>query len=487
MARVAMNRFLKEFPNALNDGTGAIFIGAGVSMAAGYPSWSELLGEIGEELGVSSKNVHDLAALAQWSIQANGSAARIREIIKKEIGPDRPIPDAVEVIARLPVRHIWTTNYDRLIERAFQAISRPLDPISGAENLSLKSIPGAARLYKMHGSVDRVDDVVISTDDYELFRSKRGAYLPLFQAHLTSMSILFVGISFTDPNIKHVLSLIRESFKDAPPEHFAIVRSPKRADFSSDDEYVARAKQHELWAKDLKRYGLLVVEIDSYDEVPDLLRKVERRVAAKRVWVSGSWPIEHGGAETANMHAFAESVGRKIGASNRDLVTGAGVLVGSASISGFLAALRNGGGWDLERRLIARPFPQPLQGEAPNELDWRALRHELARQSGVVIFLGGMKLIGGELVTAEGVLQEFEYAKASGSFLLPVGATGGASKKICELLMGSRLASTGPSGQRPTDKELRKLDDASLLVDQQGRDTLLSLLFEIIDRVAKFS
>ena len=31
-----------------------------------------------------------------------------------------------------------------------------------------------------------MDDIVISTDDYELYRSKRGAFLPLLQAHLSS-------------------------------------------------------------------------------------------------------------------------------------------------------------------------------------------------------------------------------------------------------------------------------------------------------------
>ena len=72
MTKAAMTRFLKEYPDALNDGAGAVFVGAGVSMAAGYPSWSTLLQEIGDELGVSSKNIQDLAALAQWSIQESG-------------------------------------------------------------------------------------------------------------------------------------------------------------------------------------------------------------------------------------------------------------------------------------------------------------------------------------------------------------------------------------------------------------------------------
>ncbi|MCF6112154.1 SIR2 family NAD-dependent protein deacylase [Mesorhizobium muleiense] len=166
-----------------------------------------------------------------------------------------------------------------------------IPPCCDAGAQGLKTTPGAARLYKMHGSVDRLDDIVISTDDYELYRSRRGAFLPLLQAHLSSMSMLFIGLSLSDPNIRHVLSLIRGSFTDAPPEPFAVVRLLQRDDCASDDEYTARAAQHRLWAKDLSRYGLAAVEIDDYDEVPSLLREIERRVAAHRVWVSGSWPL----------------------------------------------------------------------------------------------------------------------------------------------------------------------------------------------------
>ncbi|MRH00685.1 SIR2 family protein [Xanthomonas sontii] len=483
MNKAALNRFLSEYPDALNDGVGAIFVGAGVSMAAGYPSWSELLSDIAAELEVDSKNVHDLAALAQWSILENGGSTRVRSVIKNEIGPDKPIPETVQIISRLPVRHIWTTNYDRLLERAFESISRPLNSISGPKDLALRTTAGATLLYKMHGSVDRLDEVVISTDDYELYRSRRGQYLPLFQAHLTSMSMLFIGISFTDPNIRHVLSLIRESFTDAPPEHFAIVRAPQRADFTTEGEFAARNAQHKLWAKDLKRYGLLAVEVSDYAEIPPLLRQIEKRVAARRIWVSGSWPLEQGGSESANIHALAENIGRKIGETGRYLVSGAGLLVGSASLSGFLAALRLGGGWDLERRLIARPFPQPLAGAQPNEAEWAALRVELARQAGIAVFIGGAKLIDGALEVAHGVEQEFRVAKDAGVFLLPVGSTGAAAKKISDYLLGSGLASSGQNAQRPTDDELNALSDRSLLANKEGRHNLVSLVFKIVDRI----
>jgi len=293
------------------------------------------------------------------------------------------------------------------------------------------------------------------------------------------MSVLFVGLSFTDPNIRHVLSLIRESFTEAPPEHFAIVRPPHPDDFESEDEFKARIAQHNLWAKDLRRYGLIAVEIDNYDEVRGLLREIERRVAARRVWVSGSWPIEDGGAGAAANYALAEDIGRWIGRSGRDLVSGAGMLIGSAAIAGFLDALRDRGGWDLNRRLIARPFPQPLAGALPDGPKWTMLRQELARQAGAAIFIGGAKCDGDKVVVADGVMEEFEIAREAGVFLLPVGATGGAAAEIAQALIGSDPA---PKGQsiRPSDDELRLLLDPAT-----NRQAIVETITTILDRLGK--
>jgi hypothetical protein len=475
-------RFLREFPKALHEGVGAVFVGAGTSVAAKYPSWADLLTDIGEEIGVRSRDIHDLAALAQWHISETGGSRGVRQVIKREIDVDRDIPPAIEILARLPTRHIWTTNYDRLIERAFQAINRPLDTVSGAANLALRATPGAARLYKMHGSIDRLDDIVISTDDYELFGSKRGAFRPLLQAHLSSMSMLFVGLSLTDPNIRHVLSLIRESFTEAPPEHFAIVKPPSRADEESDDAFKARMAQHRLWAKDLARYGLVAVEVETYEEIPELLMEIERRVAAQRVWVSGSWPLEVGGDKGMKLYRLSEAIGRLIGEAGRDLVSGSGVLVGSATMSGFIEALRHRGGWDLDRRLIARSFPQAVPGIDPEHHQWKALRAEMARLAGVVIFIAGAKPDGDGIKVADGVLEEFEMARDAGAFLLPIGATGGAAEVISQRLLGSDVSATGHGAVRPTDDELVALNRTDL--DAENVVKIVSTILKRVERGA---
>jgi hypothetical protein len=476
MTTTARTRFIKEFPKAIADDAAALFIGAGVSVGAGYPSWKDLLQEIGDELGVRSNDVFDLAALAQWSIRKSAGKTRILQVIRDNVGIEKPIPIPLEVIARLPIRNIWTTNYDRLIERAFGAIGRPIDVVSASKDLAIRSRPGAARLYKMHGSVEHLNDIVISTDDYELYKGTRGAFLPLLQAHMTSFSMLFIGLSLTDPNVRHVLSLIRESFHTSPPEHFAIVRPPHRAEFVSDAEFESRLTQHNLWADDLLRYGLKVIEVDNYDEVPELLREVERLVNRSRVWASGSWPV--GDGESARIAEIASRVGHEIGLAGLTLVCGSGVTVGAAAVSGFLNALQETSSWDLERRLLVRPFSQPIKGAAPNRTQWRALRTEMARLSGAIVFIGGATLVGDLLVDAEGVLEESELAFEHGVYLLPIGASGGAARKIAQSLIGSEVSSTGPSAQRPSDRELR------LLLDGRDPGKLAKAVAKILSRLS---
>lgn len=479
MAKRSRQTFLKNFPEALLNESGAVFIGAGVSMGAGYPSWATLLEEIGDELGVNPRDVYDLAALAQWSIhESGGSRTSIQRVLRQQIAVEHQIPDSLKIISRLPLRQIWTTNYDRLIERAFSEINRPIDVISGEKDLSTPARPGAVRLHKMHGSIDRLDDIVISTDDYELFRKKRGAFLPLLQAHLTSMSMLFIGLSFSDPNIRHVLSLIRESFSDSPPEHYAIIRPPQEHDFDTESEFQAKSIQHKLWSKDLRRYGLNVVEVKNYEEISGLLIDIERRVARRRVWVSGSWPTEVLTPETTKNYSISEALGTLIGKEGMSLVSGAGLLVGSATISGFMSSLRNSGGWDLERRLIVRPFPQPIKGSSPDHQQWTDLRKELVRLSGVVIFVGGVKFVDGKSVVADGVMKEFQLAKENSSFLIPIGTTGGAAKLISEELIESNLPSSGDDAIRPTDEELKILNESDVNIDK---------IIDVVERILKRS
>ena len=88
---------LKGFADAVDDGSASIFIGAGLSKSAGYPTWSELLSDIATELKLPIAKVHDLAALAQWSVTEEGSSSKVRSVIKRETGKNLPVPEALKI------------------------------------------------------------------------------------------------------------------------------------------------------------------------------------------------------------------------------------------------------------------------------------------------------------------------------------------------------------------------------------------------------
>jgi hypothetical protein len=112
-------------------------------------------------------------------------------------------------------------------------------------------------------------------------------------------------------------------------------------------------------------------------------------------------------------------------------------------LSGKCLALQRRGGWDLECRLIARPFPQPLEGQSPNREQWAALRAEMARVSGAVVFIGGAPIDNGKVVDADGVRAEFEAARRTGAFLISAGSTGGTAHEFANemlLMPGDQLS-----------------------------------------------
>src|SRR5438046_1420196 len=95
-----------------------------MSVAAGMPTWPNLLRDIAKELGLDVARETDLVALAQYHVNKNRLRSQLNQRIVDEY--DRPveIPENHRLLANLPVEIFWTTNYDRLIERALAAAGR---------------------------------------------------------------------------------------------------------------------------------------------------------------------------------------------------------------------------------------------------------------------------------------------------------------------------------------------------------------------------
>jgi hypothetical protein len=153
---------------------------------------------------------------------------------------------------------IVTTNYDDLIERAFDAVGRPYDLVIhtiDAQNMGRHilwwehgttrpqqvipnrlSVDPARRtvIYKMHGTVHRTDasfdNYVITEDDYADFLTRmmsRNAVPAVITDEFKRKQFLFLGYSLSDWNLRVVLSSIKRNAQGLHNTSWAIQRNPK--------------------------------------------------------------------------------------------------------------------------------------------------------------------------------------------------------------------------------------------------------------------
>jgi hypothetical protein len=429
---IAPTKLVQEFAQALDLGEGAVFIGAGLPRRAGYPGWRELLANVADELEISLDQEPDLAGVAQWFINHSGTErSRIAQIVRDSFPPQSDVPLPYRILSRLPIRDVWTTNYDKLVERAWELVCRGLDVKSRVQDLAVRDRTASTVLYKMHGTVDHPTEIVIATDDFETYRRSRAAFLPILHAHLLSQTFLFIGVSFTDPNIKFLLGLIREQMGSEKRQHYAVVRRPApEGDLDKRLQKVHEAR-HRHWVNDLRRYGIQCVEVDRHDEIDGILGSIAQRLSRRSVFVSGSWPLELlSTPEGAKIQATAEAVGRQIAEAGLRLISGFGLTVGGAAIAGALAQLYTSATPNLDRALLLRPFPQQLPPNIDETAFRTRYREDLIEHAGIAVFIAGGVLQDQTIRSAPGVMDEYRIARAKSRIIIPIAATGGAAAEI---------------------------------------------------------
>jgi hypothetical protein len=114
-----------------------------------------------------------------------------------------------------------------------------------------------------------------------------------------------------------------------------------------------------------------------------------------------------------------------------NVITGFGLGVGTHVINGVLDELEKEGTRNLSDRLTLRPFPYAITDPQERRVRWANYRKEMISKAGVAIFVFGNKTDAkGDIVPAEGMLEEFKIAQANGLLVVPVGSTGYTAKTI---------------------------------------------------------
>lgn len=474
MSSISKQQFLSRYGRSITEGSAAFFIGAGFSRAAGHVDWRGLLKGIATDIGLDVNKETDLLAIAQFHETEHRGRGRINEVLIEEFNKTVTLTDNHRLLASLPVQSIWTTNYDTLIETAFSDARKRLDVKITSANLAQTMPHRDAVLYKMHGDKSQPQDAILTKGDYETYNEKRGAFSTVLQGELIERTFLFLGFSFTDPNIDFILARVRDLLREHQRDHFCIMKwpdAPSSRNRAAKAEYEYQRRKLELRIADLKRYRIQAVMIESYAEITGILEDLDRLGHSRDVFVSGS-AVDYSPLGQARIDGLMVKLGSALVKNGYRLISGYGLGIGSTVAYGALSEIHS----TLEppNKVMLMPFPQVLPTGTVHHSFYTAHREQMIRASGFSIFVCGNRKTPTGVEIAPGVLEEFGISTKLGRIPIPFGASGWAAAKI--------MASIKPELTRYYRNSKVKAELNTLSNEKATDEQYLDAIFSIIEK-----
>lgn len=426
--------FIENYVKDLNDDSASIFAGAGLSVSSGYVNWKELMSDLAKELGLNIDEENDLISIAQYHVNENGNNRYgITKKILEEFTEDVEESENHRIIARLPITSIWTTNYDQLIEKVLLNEKKNID-VKFKENQLLYTKPKRdIVLYKMHGDVSEPDSTILTKQDYEQYFQTHETFVNALRGELITKTFLFIGFSFSDPNLDYVLSRLHLRHGINKRKHYCFLKKNILGDSQNPNEKIFTYNniKQQLFINDLKRFGISTLLVEKYDEITDVLKEIEFRYNKQTVFISGSAEIYEPYTKDDAL-GYVHNISKLLIENNYKIVNGFGYGIGSSVINGALETIYDNPNKYSETQLTIKPFPQFKTGGIEVEELWKIYRQNMISKCGIAIFLFGNKNAG---KIADGVLKEFKIANDKGLICIPIASTEYASRNIYDEIL----------------------------------------------------
>ena len=472
--------FVREYTKAIQNGTAAIFAGAGFSKSAGFVDWATLLKDAAEEIDLdSSRETGNLPALAQYYENEKGNRNRLSELIRNEFCDIKEPDENHLLLSHLPIHTYWTTNYDHLIEDCLRREKKKVDVKVTEGNMSISMYGADAVVYKMHGDVDHADKTILTQREYETYGERHPLMLNALTRDFQSNTFLFLGFSFTDSNLNHIVSQLKtiaERNDGGVKTHYCIMRKPQQGIDENDADFSYRLKKDELNQKNLLKYGIEIIQVDEFNEITEILRDLNKAYYQNTIYMSGA-VADFGKWDQKEAEGFVFNLSGALIHEGYRIVTGYGVGIGNSVIGGVLNEVYMKKCKQLDDELIARPFPQ---GNDDIKKKWPEYRKDMISYTGISIFLFGNKYDKeGNIVLSDGMQQEYEISESQGNILIPIGATECISRELWKNTM-----------EKYKDKEPYKslIKEFECIGDEEGYknpDELIKKIVDIVKMVTK--
>ena len=262
--------YIKEIAEAMSANHAAVMIGAGFSKNADkisstdkwFKNWNELSDMFYETVYGNAgpgKEYNSSLRLAQ-EVEITVGRPKLENILKEAVPDEDYGPSEVYTkLMELPWRDVFTTNYDTLLERAADKVSkRRYNVVLNQEDLVNSN--DAPRILKLHGSFPSHRPFIITEEDYRTYPIKFAAMVNTVQQALLENVFCMIGFSCEDPNFLSWIGWIHDN----------LGKSSSQKIYMISIEHISEAKQKLLFDK-----NIIVVDLQELypeKEIPERLK-----------------------------------------------------------------------------------------------------------------------------------------------------------------------------------------------------------------------
>lgn len=257
----------------------AFFVGAGVSKLSDYPSWSELVLSMAEEIGYDSFSINEkgepqlsseeFLKIPQMYYNTKQEDLYL-EKVKSQLNVKKEPNNIHKLIMQMNPYHLLTTNYDDLLEQTANMFGINYSVIN-----SDKKVAGASTqryILKVHGDFEE-NNFVLKESDYLNYEQNFKLIDNVMKTIMATNLIVFIGYQLSDYNIKLIMNWVQNVQGDSFVEPvFIYTDSDELNDISI--EYYKKRGLRIICAYDLCKNGTFE---DRYKLVLDkMLSPVEK-------------------------------------------------------------------------------------------------------------------------------------------------------------------------------------------------------------------
>lgn len=196
----------EELLEKILSGNCVLFIGAGASISAGAPTSNELAKEISKKY-LQGHHIDESLSRISAYVEAKPGFGRVKiiDLLLNKL-TQLTISDSHLVIPKINWPAIYTTNYDTLIEKAYEKYGIRCKAITSSKDLIINSQHNSKQVfvYKPHGCILKPESLVVSEDDYYTSTVNRMAIYRQLEIHKYKNTFLFVGYSFSDFDLSRI-------------------------------------------------------------------------------------------------------------------------------------------------------------------------------------------------------------------------------------------------------------------------------------------